>query len=452
VWLVVLVAALVLLVGRTTALAHDVPPSVTVLAFLKPEGRVLHVVMRVPLEAMRDVRLPLTGDGSLDVASAGPALREAAELWLVDGMALYADDVRLPPPRLQAVRASLPTDRSFASYSTARAAVLAPPLSSPARRGTSATRGTATIDLPWRQAMLDVALDYDIPSDRAHFAVRPALARLGVRTTTVLRFLPPDGPERAVEYVGDPGLVRLDPRWHQAALAFLTLGVRHILGGLDHLLFLLCLLIPLRRLRPLAGVVTSFTAAHSITLAASALGLAPDALWFPPLVELLVALSIVYMAVENVVGARLDRRWVVAFAFGLVHGFAFSFALRESLQFAGAHLATALLGFNVGVELGQLGVIAVALPALALLFRRATTERMGVIVCSVLVGHTAWHWMLDRADVLRRYHVEWPTLDRALLVSATRGVALLLVVVVALWLMSILAERLSRSGGEVEAR
>src|SRR5439155_4932131 len=137
---------------------------------------------------------------------------------------------------------------------------------------------------------------------------------------------------------GDPGLVRLDPRWHQAALRFVGLGCWHSLDGSDHLLFLLCLLIPFRRLRALVLVVTSFTAAHSITLIASAFGLAPDALWFPPLVETLIAASIVYMALENIVAPQLRRRWIITFAFGLVHGFGFSFALRQTLQFAGSHL------------------------------------------------------------------------------------------------------------------
>src|SRR5207237_1962767 len=139
-------------------------------------------------------------------------------------------------------------------------------------------------------------------------------------------------------------------------------GFHHILDGIDHLLFIFCLVIPFRRFRPLVAVVTSFTAAHCLTLAASVLGLAPSALWFPPLIEVLIALSIVYMAFENIVGPRLERRWLVAFGFGLVHGFGFSFALRESLQFAGSHLAKSLLSFHFGVELGQHLVLMLTVP------------------------------------------------------------------------------------------
>src|SRR6185503_8667790 len=145
----------------------------------------------------------------------------------------------------------------------------------------------------------------------------------------------------------------------------------------------------------------------------SAGGLAPDALWFPPLIEVLIALSIVYMAFENIVGAKVERRWIIAFAFGLVHGFGFSFLLRQSLQFAGSHLTTSLVAFNVGVELGQLFVLAIVIPLLALLFRYVVAERVGTILLSALVAHTAWHWMTERASALREYDFEWPAFDLA---------------------------------------
>src|SRR4029077_8756384 len=172
------------------------------------------------------------------------------------------------------------------------------------------------------------------------------LGRLAERVMIVLRFQPPSGSVRAFEFVGDPGLVHLDPTWHQAAFRFIELGFFHILDGTDHLLFLLCLVIPFRRFRALIPVVTAFTVAPSITLIASAYNLAPGALWFPPLIETLIAISIVYMAIENIVGGSTARHpWLIAFGFGLVHGFGFSFALRETLQFAGSHLLTSLLSF-----------------------------------------------------------------------------------------------------------
>jgi hypothetical protein len=414
------IAAALTLAFPSRPFAHEIPPSVTVLAFVKPDSGRLRLVVRVPLEAIRDVDFPLRGPGYLDIARARPLLDDAARVWIADYIEMYEDDRRLIGAEIVASRVSLPSDRSFASFDAAVANLTGPPLPD-------------TVALPWKQAMLDVLLEYPIRSSTAPFSIRPTLARLGIRTTTVLRFLPPNGSERALEYVGDPGLVRLDPRWHQAAFRFVQLGFAHILDGIDHLLFVLCLVIPFRRLRPLVAIVTSFTVAHSITLIASASGLAPDALWFPPLIEVLIALSIVYMAFENIVGAKVERRWIIAFAFGLVHGFGFSFILRQSLQFAGAHMATSLVAFNVGVELGQLFVLAIAIPALAFLFKYVIAERVGTILMSALIAHTAWHWMLERGAVLRRYEFAWPTVDTVFVIGAIRVAMLGLILGGAMW-------------------
>src|SRR4030095_9102178 len=116
-------------------------------------------------------------------------------------------------------------------------------------------------------------------------SIHPAFERLGLRVVTVLRFLPPTGVTRAFEFLGDPRMVRLDSHWDHAAARFVELGFFHILEGTDHLLFLFCLIIPFRRFRALVAIVTSFTIAHSITLIASAMNLAPSVLWFPPLIE-----------------------------------------------------------------------------------------------------------------------------------------------------------------------
>jgi HupE/UreJ protein len=169
-------------------------------------------------------------------------------------------------------------------------------------------------------------------------------------------------------------------------------------------------------------------------LIASAFGMAPDGLWFPPLVETLIAISIVYMAFENIVGANLQRRWAVTFGFGLVHGFGFSFLLRERLQFAGDHLVMSLLAFNVGVELGQLLVLAITLPMLYVIFRYVVAERMGTIIMSALVAHTAWHWALDRGSILLGYR--WPEFT---LVDAVVFLRLAMVVVGAAFLMWLLS-------------
>jgi hypothetical protein len=129
-----------------------------------------------------------------------------------------------------------------------------------------------------------------------------------------------------------------------------------------------------------------------------------------------------------------------------VHGFGFSFALRETLQLAGSHVLTSLVAFNVGVELGQLLVLALMVPALQLFFRYGVAERVGTIILSALVAHTGWHWMTERGEALLQYRFEWPAFDLLLVASAMRWLMLLLVVGVAMWLLrSVLRRPLERS-------
>jgi hypothetical protein len=200
--------------------------------------------------------------------------------------------------------------------------------------------------------------------------------------------------------------VRLDPAWYEASFSFIKLGVEHILTGIDHMLFLLCLVIPFRRVKPLIPIITAFTLGHSITLIGTAYNLAPLGAWFPPFVEAAIAATIFYMAIENIVGANLPRRWIIAALFGLVHGFGFADILKEQLQFAGSYLLVSLLSFNIGIEIGQLAVLCVFVPALALLFRGAMSGRMGIIVLSAIVANVAWQWMTERGEIF--WQTPWP--------------------------------------------
>jgi hypothetical protein len=411
-------------VFSAAAFAHDIPNDATVQAFLKPSEQRLNLVVRAPLKSMLDIEFPKRGPGFLDLSRSDSSLHDAAIVWIAQQIDVYEGNTRLPAPRIVDVRATLPSDRSFASYQEAVAHVTGPRLPN-------------ETELYWDQALIDVWLEYPIRSDRSEFSIHPGLGRLGLRVVTVLRFLPPTGVVRAFEFIGDPGLVRLDPRWSQAALRFVELGFEHILEGTDHLLFLLCLVIPFRRLRTLIAVVTAFTAAHSVTLIASAYNLGPDALWFPPLIETAIAISIVYMALENIVGSNVQRRWMISFGFGLVHGFGFSFALRQSLQFAGSHLLTSLLSFNVGVELGQLLVLVILIPALNLLFKYVVAERLGTIILSTIVAHTGWHWMLDRGNQLRQF--PWPAMDAAMAASLLRLLMLFVIASGLVWTVAAIA-------------
>jgi HupE / UreJ protein len=415
------------------AAAHDIPVDVTAQLIVHPEGRHLNLLVRVPLKAMRDVEFPVRGPGYLDLDHIDAQLNEAATLWVGNAIEVDEGDARLPRPQVLQTRVSLESDRSFTSYEDALAQLTGPRL-------------PGSTQVFWDQVMLDIHFDYPIQSDQSRFSIHPGLGRLGEHVVIVLRFQPPGGAVRAFEFIGDPGLVHLDPSWRQAALRFINLGFFHILGGTDHLLFLFCLVIPFRKFRALIPVVTAFTVAHSITLIASAYNLAPNVLWFPPLIETLIATSILYMALENIVGVTsVQRRWMVAFGFGLVHGFGFSFALRETLQFAGSHMLASLLSFNIGVELGQLLMLALFIPGLDLLFRYVVAERVGTIIVSALVAHTAWHWMADRASVLSQYRFTWPAVNIGLLAMAMRWAMALVILAGLIWLLwGPLQERMDR--------
>jgi len=394
-------AIVVLAVLRPPAAAgHDLPINRTMNAFVRVEPSRLDLVVRVPLDLLRSVPFPLSGQ-EYDLAAAGPATRQALAA-LAQSLPIWEGGTRLVPESARG-RLTLPSDRSFLDYDQAAAHV-----AEPVEDGTR---------IWFEQGFLDAHFTYPISSPASVFSLRTTVAPdLKDFARLSVRYLPLEGTSRAFLITGGSGRVPLNPAWWQAASGFVVLGVEHILSGLDHLLFLLCLVLPFRRVRPLVPVITAFTLAHSFALVGSAYGLAPTGDWFPPFVETAIAASIVYMALENVVGARLGHRWIVAGLFGVVHGFGFSYGLQERLQLAGSHLLVSLFTFNVGIELGQLLVLAVAVPALALL-RRAVPERAGVVVASALVAHTGWHWMLDRWQALAR--VEWPRLDAgsALLVA-----------------------------------
>jgi hypothetical protein len=433
----ILGALALLLVAPERLVSHEIPARVAVRAWVAPRDTVLTVLVRVPLEAMRDLDFPERADGNLDLTAVRALLPDAARLWVAEAIGAYADGERVGAARLRAVRVALPDDRSFAGWASAEESFARPLLGD-------------SLSIPWRQALLDVALEFPIPSAIARLEIAPALARLGVRTTSVINIVAADGRVRSLSYDADPGRVSLDPRWWQSAVQFLRAGFAHILGGIDHLLFVFCLVLPVRRWRPLVAVVTAFTVAHSITLGAAALGLFPTALWFPPLVEVAIALSILWLAIENVLlpAERLEGRWRLAFGFGLIHGFGFSFALQEQLQFAGSNLLTALAAFNLGVEAGQLLVLAISLVALRFLRGALPLERAHLItwVGSALVAHAAWHWMAERWGSFTAYDVSvaLPTFDGAFALLAMRlSLVAVIAVAAALGLRQFVARFLS---------
>lgn len=432
--------ALVLFLG-TAARGHDIPSDLLLRAYVKPEGETLHFVVRVPLALLQGIGFPKRGPGFLELGKLDDSLIRAAQA-VARELTLYRDGVRLTPDRA-AMRISQPSEDAFGSFEQARDHIAGPPL-------------PETTDVFWNQGYFDLHLKYPIPPGDADYALDISVAPgLAGSLQLVVDYLPPDGPAQTYHAHGGYGWLDLDPSWYSASATFMRLGFQHILEGIDHLLFLFCLVLPfrVRQFGSLLGIITAFTVGHSITLIAGASGVVPAGNWFPPLVEALIAASILYMAVENVLSvwqgsdasASLRWRWLVAGAFGLVHGFGFSFVLQEELQLAGAHVTLSLLAFNVGVELGQLAILLLVVPILAALLQRPRARSAGIVICSVLIGHVAWHWMIERLNALR--FVRWPSLDE--LAPGWILAAILLVALLggAIWLSRRAAPDLARQRG-----
>jgi len=178
--------------------------------------------------------------------------------------------------------------------------------------------------------------------------------------------------------------------------AFLRLGVEHIWTGYDHLLFLFALLVVCRSFRSIVWIVTSFTLAHSLTLALATL----EFVHLPArVVEPLIAATIIFVGVENLVsrGAEPKRRWALTFGFGLIHGFGFASVLRDlGVGAGGQGIVMPLFSFNLGVELGQVVIAVAVLPAVWRLRRNEQFLVRGVPALSGLVSLLGFYWLLER--------------------------------------------------------
>jgi hypothetical protein len=222
---------------------------------------------------------------------------------------------------------------------------------------------TMSVDFACGSAVRDLTVQddiFDVLGPDHH-----TLAKLETPSGTQQFAFAPGG-RQARFLVGDPG-----PR-ARATGSFFVLGVHHILSGYDHLLFLLCLLLPGGGLLSLAKIITAFTIAHSVTLTLAVLQVVtlPDRL-----IEAVIALSIAFVAAENLwLDPTVSRRWLVSFAFGLVHGFGFSSALRE-LGLPAQGLLLSLFGFNAGVEVGQALAVVACVPLLRLVRRTRWASR-----------------------------------------------------------------------------
>lgn len=310
----------------------------------------------VTLVALPAVASPHTGGttGFASIRVDGATIRYSMTLWPAALPPGIADDLRQRPQRLLAsLRDKIVITAQGAPCVTGSGAVASV---------ASGPSVTLTVDFTCREPILDVAIRDDL------FDV------LGPHHHTLARI---DAPGYSAQFAfaahARETRVRLTGGAAAGLGGFLRLGVEHILTGWDHLVFLLALLLPGGGLVALAKIVTAFTVAHSMTLSLAVL----DVVTLPDrLVEAAIALSIAAVAVENLcLAPTVTRRWIVSFAFGLVHGFGFSTVLRE-IGLPADGLLLSLLGFNAGVELGQVLAVAAALPVMRVVRKTGYEKRM----------------------------------------------------------------------------
>ena len=255
---------------------------------------------------------------------------------------------------------------------------------------------------------VESSLERDAGNVRVTFRVpgTPPAARIAVHSK-LLESLPPGHRQYvAVRYPGGrlaaEAMLSLRSNRFEAAVTspaahpaphFVLLGVEHIGTGWDHLVFLFGLLVAGSALRPALKVITSFTVAHSITLVLAALGVVA----LPSrVVEPLIAVSIVYVGLENLFHRNLERRWLVTFGFGLAHGFGFASALADLGIGRGAGRLLPLASFNIGVEVGQVAIALLVLPLVWRFRRHPAFAARAVPALSALVAACGVFWFVQR--------------------------------------------------------
>lgn len=375
----------------------------------------LAVYMRVPFPLIVADRLgPVTEDGEtpapapytynrieggdlmhyLDIAQlrADP---DGLGALIAEGHGLFTAERRLPWT-VTALRVH-PVDEQprFTTLAEARGAVAGPVFASEIE---AIYAGEVVVDIALR-------IDHEQPLSRYWFSSRLAPDLEGAdRLANMLIDHAGDPPRiyRAVGTLEQPIAVTLDAApptqaWYAVLGQFTWLGIVHILAGLDHVLFVLCLTVGALGLGNLLWRITGFTLGHTVTLSLGFFGIVPAGAWFVPTVELAIALSIIYVGAMVLVRRKLAATFLVTALIGLLHGFGFSFVLHTYLQVDAPHLWSSLLAFNIGVEIGQVAIILLAWTAMMVIGRRTpryeTASRAAVAIgCIAIAGY----WTVER--------------------------------------------------------
>jgi hypothetical protein len=414
-WHACLAAIIICAFGALPRLAiangSDLPPEIVLQGILKQEDGRVRMLVRVPLVLLSSFSLPKHGPGYLDLARIDDRLKLAAAATGAQ-IELQEDGVALVPT-VRAARVSLLSDRSFDSFPAARALLEGPQL-------------PEDTDLFWNQGFFDTELEYPVKSREPRLSIRVNVApELERRVKLRLQLLTQEGGARRYELSSDAAFRALDPRWYEAAGLFAQSGFAGAFA-LDRFAFLLCLIAPFRQYKGLLAVVLVMTGLQALTLSAAAVGTIGDIHWLPSFHAAGVAVAILLLALGNLSAPLLARRWFIAAVVGALSGFGLGRALSDQLQFAGTHTLMSVLSFNAGLAAGEIALLSLAYVALRGLFSRVLGATLGLIVLSAILGHVAWHWMMDAGHALGHAIAEEPS--SATFVTVARWVVPALVV------------------------
>jgi hypothetical protein len=348
--------AIALVIALAPVSAHDVIVDQVVDVVVMPNGNQLIVRLHVPVTVLGDANLPRLTNRTLDVTRIADALPVVAA-DIARNLDVQQGDEVLPDP-------------------------------------------VATARVGADRASIDVQLTYPTTNDARGFSARVNAFRSNdgpVRTN--LHYVMPSGLGHSISVTGPPVRVAFDPHPTEVLQQFVARGVRALLDGGDHLLFLACLLLPVRRGRSVAALFAAGALGQTIAIALS-VGRPPVTAESLTALATIAASMVVVAALQNVVRAHL--RWVVplAFAFGVLNGFAFGHAIVSAEQFAGEHTSIGVATFATVVLLGELWLGVLAWATRTWLNERGVPERAVSILASAIIAHSAMHRVLDRGQIL----------------------------------------------------
>ena len=330
--------------------AHDLPTDAVVQMSVEADGPVLRILAAVPATLLVDANLPKLTTGSLDAEGAQPLL-EIVATDLVRNLDVWEDQTPLAPP---VSHARVDSD------------------------------GTT----------VDFNFEYRIVSDRDRFSARlNGFRSLTQPVRTIARVVTPGGEARTFNVTGPPQRIFFAPRWTQTARRFAALGVQRLLES-NLLWFLFALVVPSRSYRIVATAFAALIAGESMAILASAWGVATPSPDFLATVQTLVAVTLVFVGVQNITQGRTRWVWPVALWFGLVDGFSVGASVRDSVQFAASHVALSLIVFGLALIVGQLWVILLTRPIVEIVRRWARSEQMAAAILSAPVIHAGLQGML----------------------------------------------------------